>query len=62
MPSPCGVGGETGHTGQEDLEPINSHSVGAGGMTGACSSAPASKTPLVLSAFSSLGCHKTFKK
>ena len=30
IPSPCGVGGETGYTGQEDLKFINSYNIGDG--------------------------------
>ena len=31
IPSPCGAGGETGYTAQEDLKSINSHNTGKDG-------------------------------
>jgi len=46
MPSPCGVGGETGSAGQEALRSNNSYSMGEGGKTGSGLSTPASKTLL----------------
>jgi len=30
IPSPCGVGGETGYTGQEEPKSINSYNMGEG--------------------------------
>ena len=34
MPSPCGVGGETGYTAQEDLKSVNSCNMGRQGRQG----------------------------
>ena len=62
MPSPCGVGGETGYTGQEDLKFINSYNMGDGRTTIRvwffCSCIP--RPSLVLPAHLSLGHHKGY--
>jgi len=36
IPSPCGVGGETGYTGQEEPKSINSYKMGEGKMIRVC--------------------------
>ena len=56
VPSPCGVGGETGYTSQEDLKFMNSYNIGDRRTIRVwffCSCIP--RPSLVLSAFLSLG-------
>ena len=58
IPSPYGVGGETGYTAQEDLKSINSYNMGEERMIRVwffCSCIP--RPSLVLSPLSSLGYH-----
>ena len=58
-PSPCGVGGEAGYTGQEDLKFTNSCSVGEGRTMRAWPSCSCIPRPcLVLPAPLSLGHHR----
>ena len=58
IPSPCGIGGETGYTSQEDLKSINSYNIGEGRMIRVwffCSCLP--RPSLISSALSSSGHH-----
>ena len=45
IPSPYGVGGETGYTAQEDLKSINCYNTGEGRMIGSGFSVPAFQDP-----------------
>ena len=59
IPSPYGVGGETGYSGQEDLKSTNSYNMGEGRMIRVwffCSCIP--RPSLLFSALSSLGHHR----
>ena len=58
IPSPYGIGGETGYTSQEDLKSINSYNIGEGRMIRVwffCSCLP--RPSLISSALSSSGHH-----
>jgi len=61
IPSPYGIGRETGYTDQEDMKSVNSYSMGEGKMIRVWFFSCIPRPSLVLSALSSLG-HYTMEQ